>query len=193
MNETAHAPQETKVAPITGGALAKAAQLYRTAGLRCPPVPPELAESLAGHAEWQFGTEVVDLTDRDDFLAAARDPASPAQVAFGHVGYGIANWWLCYRLILAPLAVFARHSFGGVYADHEASLRSINPNVEQVGELIALSDVAVHTGRLLPGRRLVLLLDPLGGSGWEIAGGADGWHDSNQPLDDVMRSWGAAA
>jgi hypothetical protein len=186
MNETAPAPQETKVAPITGGALAKAAQLYRTTGLRCPPVPPELAESLAEHAEWQFGTEPVDLTDRHDFLGAARDPASPAQVAFGHVGYGIANWWLCYRLILAPLAVFARHSFGGVYADHEASLRSINPDVEQVAELIALSDVAVHTGRLSPGRRLVLLLDPLGDSGWEIAGDTQGWHSTGRTLDEAM-------
>jgi hypothetical protein len=186
MTETAPALRESQTASKPSRVLAKASLLYREAGLRLPPVPVELADRLLEQAEWWFGTDAEDLNDRDGFLAAARDPATPPQIGFGHVGHGITSWWLCYRLILDPLGVFLRHSFGGVYNDHEASLGIINPIVEQVEKLIGLADAAHCAGRITPEHRLVLAIDDLGGTGWEIAGGSDGWHDSNQPIDDVM-------
>jgi hypothetical protein len=186
MNDTAPVLQESQAAPKPNRALTKASRLYRETGLQFPPVPHELADRLQEQTEWQFGTEAVELTDHGGFLAAARDLATPAQIGFGHIGHGITSWWLCYRLIYDSLAVFLRQSFGGVYNDHEASLRVINPTVEQVEKLIPLADTARSTGRVAPGQRLALVIDDLGGSGWEIAGGSDGWHDSNQPIDDVM-------
>jgi len=172
--------------PAGMAALAHAVLRYRAAGLRVPPVPRELLEQLIERAEWQFGTDACDLTDRAGFLAAARDGAAPAEVGFGHVGHGVASWWLCYRLILAPLAVFVRQSFGSAYNDQEASRSIVNPTVERIEELIVLADAARRAGRIPPDQRLVLAIDDLDGSGWEVPGGVDGWRDSDKPLDDVV-------
>jgi len=186
MTDTAFTPWESLTTSKPNRALARASLLYREAGLRLPPVPRELAPRLQELTEWQFRSDAVELTDHAGFLAAARDPAAPAQIGFGHVGYGITNWWLCYWLIRGPLAVYLRHSFGGVCNDHEARLGIINPTVEQVEQLIVFADAGCRAARIASGRRLVLAIDDLRGSGWEIAGGWDGWHDSNQPIDDVM-------
>ena len=186
MIDTAATLQDSRIATTPNRALTKASRLYREAGLRSPPVPPELADRVQEQAEWQFSTDLVELTDRTGFMAAVRDPATPAQIGFGHVGHGITSWWLCYRLIRDSLAVFLRHSYGGVYSDNEASGSFFNSIIERIEELIVLADAARGDGRIVPGRRLLLAIDSLGGSGWEIAGEADGWHDSNQPLDDVM-------
>jgi hypothetical protein len=186
MIDTAPALRDGQTTLKRNSALAKASLLYREVGLRLPPVPLELAERLLEQAEWRFGTDPAVLTDRDGFLAAARDPATPAQIGFGHVGDGITSWWLCYRLIRGALAVYLRHSFGGVYNDHKASVGIINPTVGQVEQLVVVADADSRSGRIAPGQRLVLVIDDLGGSGWEIAGGSNGWHDSNQPIDDVM-------
>jgi len=186
MIDTAPVLHESQTALKPNRALTRASLLYREAGLRLPPVPREFAERLQEQADWRFGTEPIELTDREGFLAAARDPATPAQIGFGHVGYGIASWWLCYRLIRDPLAVFQRHSYGGVYSDNEASGSFFNSTVERIEELIVLADAPRCAGRIAPGQRLVLAIDSLGGSGWEIAGEADGWRDSDQPIDDVM-------
>lgn len=186
MIDTAPTWHENRTAPKPSRSLARASLLYREAGMRLPPVPPELADRLQEQAEWQFSTDLVELTDREGFLATARDPATPTQIGFGHVGHGITSWWLCYRLIRDSIAVFLRQSFGGVYNDHEASLGIINPTVEQIEKLIPAADAARRAGRIAPGQRLVLVIDDLGGGGWEIAGGSDGWHDSKQPIDDVV-------
>ena len=186
MSELA-AQSETMANNATGMAVLEEAFLrYRAAGLRLPPVPRELVETLVEQAEWQFGTDVLNLTDRAGFLDAARDPTAPAEIGFGHVGHGVASWWPCYRLILAPLAVFVRHSYGGAYGDHEASRGIINPTVERIEELIVLAEAARRAGRIAPGQRLVVAIDDLGGSGWEIAGGTDGWRDSDQPIGDAL-------
>jgi len=185
MIDTAPALRENSNATKPNRVLAKASPLYREVGLRLPPVPPDLADRLQEQAEWLFGTDTVELSDRSGFLAAARDPATPAQIGFGHVGHGITSWWVCYRLFRGPLAVYLRHGFGGVYNDHDASLGVINPIVERVEQLIVFADAGSRAG-VPPGQRLVLVIDDLGGSGWEIVGGSDGWQDSNQPIDDVM-------
>ena len=186
MIDTAFTPRESRTTSKPNRALARASLLYREAGLRLPPVPGDLAPRLQELTEWQFRTDAVELTDRDGFLAAARDLATPAQIGFGHVGHGITCWWLCYWLIRGPLAVYLRHSFGGIYNDHEARLGIINPTVEQVEQLIVFADAGSCAGRIGPEQRLVLAIDHLGGGGWEIAGGWDGWHGSNQPIEDVM-------
>jgi hypothetical protein len=186
MTDTEFAPQESLTTSKPNRALARASLLYREAGLRLPPVPRELAPRLQELTEWQFRTDALELTDHAGFLAAARDPATPAQICFGHVGHGVTSWWLCYLLIRGPLAVYLRHSFGGIHDDHEARLGIINPTVEQVEQLIVFADASSRAGRIAAEQRLVLVIDHLGGSGWEIAGAWDGWHDSNRPIDDVM-------
>jgi len=170
-----------------GVSAAEAAFLrYRDAGLRVPPVPRELVDRLAEQAEWLFATDARDLTDRAGFVAAARDASMPDQVSFGHIGHGVSSWWLCYRLMLAALAVFVRQSFGGAYSSQETSRSMVNATVERIEELIVLADAARRAGRIPLGQRLVVVIDDLDGSGWEVAGGAGGWRDSSQPLVDAM-------
>jgi hypothetical protein len=185
MTVAATAPQETLAATKPSRALAEASRLYRGAGLRLPPVPNGLAGALHEYAEWEFGTEFADLTNQAGFLAAARDPATPSQVGFGHVGHGIASWWLCYRLIADSCAVYFRQSFGGAYDDHEASRSFINPIIDRIAELIRLADAARGAGRIGPDQRLVVVIDSLGGSGWQLTGEANDWQASDPPIDEA--------
>ncbi len=167
--------------PDPVGALARAGHRYGGAGLRLPPVPPALAAELIEQDEWQFGTQEVDLTDRAGFLADARAPQALAQVGFGHVGHGVNSWFLCYRLIEGPLAVFVRLGFGGVYdPDPALSLRGANAVTAAVGRLL---DAAAAGGRFAPAQRLVVVLDEVAGSGWEVAGPQGrAWENSDDPL-----------
>jgi hypothetical protein len=186
MTTVATMPQRNPTAPTSNRALGEASRLYRQAGLSLPPVPRELAGRLREYAEWEYGTEFADLTDQNGFLIAARDPETPTQVGFGHVGHGITSWWLCYRLIGESCAVYFRQSYGGAYDDHEAAQSFINPIVEQIAVLISRADAAHSSGRIAPDRRLVVVIDSLGGSGWQIAGDAHGWRDSDKPIDEAM-------
>jgi hypothetical protein len=167
-------------------------ECYHDAGLRLPPVPHELLNRVVEQSEWQFATESADLMDRTGFLEAARDPEAAPMVGFRNVGHGITSRWLCFRLILTPLAIFMRRSYGGVYNDNEASGSIINSATAQIEELIVLADTARRTRRIGPHQRVVLVVDAFGGSGWEITGGGDGWHDSDRPIEEVAALLGGS-
>jgi len=159
---------------------------YRGAGLRMPAVPRELADRLQELADWQYGSEPVDVTDRAGFLAAAASPTVPASVAFGHVGHGVASWFLCYRLIRGPLAVFVRQRFGSPYDDAETSRIVVNSTMVTLEVLVVAAERARATGRLGAGQRLAVLVDEVGGSGWELLGGEGGWQASDSPIAGAM-------
>jgi hypothetical protein len=177
---------EAQDAFAANGALSKASRLYRDAGLRLPPVPRELAPRLTELSEWQYASAPVELTDRAGFLAAAGDVAASAEVGFGHVGHGIASWWLCYRLIRGPLAVFLRLSYGGVHTDNEAAGSFFNATVERIEELIVQAEAADAAGRIGAGRRLAVLVDFVEGSGWQMLGSEPDWQASKSPIGEAM-------
>jgi hypothetical protein len=153
--------------------LEEAFQTYSDAGLRLPPVPLDMTESLDElSGDWHFGTADLPLTDRADFLAAAADPATPPQLGFGHMGHGVSSWWLCYRLIRGPLALFVRQSYGGVYDDEESSRAAVNNLVPDLEELIVGADLAQKSGRIAKGQRLIVVVDDLEGGYWQIGDGA---------------------
>jgi hypothetical protein len=186
MNNTVPPPPEAQDALAPNGALSKATRLYRDAGLHLPPVPRELADRLEELAEWQYASAPVELTDRANFVALAGDAAAAPEVGFGHVGHGIASWWLCYRLIRGPLAVFLRVSYGGVYSDNEAAGSFFNATVGRIEELIVLADAARAAGRIGAGQRLAVLVDFVEGSGWQLLGGVPGWQASESPIAEAM-------
>jgi hypothetical protein len=184
MSETGTTPPEGQA--TADSALVDAFLQYRDAGLRVPAVPRELADRLEELADWQYGTEPVDLTDRAGFLAAAASPTTPASVAFGHAGHGVASWFLCYRLIRGPLAVFIRQRFGSPYDDTETSRIVVNSTLASIELLVVSAERALATGRLRAGRRLAMLVDEVGGSGWELLGGEGGWQASDSAIAGAM-------
>jgi len=164
-------------------ALEEAFLLYRDAGLRLPAVPRELVDRLEQQAEWQYATEPTELTDRAGFLAEAAKPKAGPSVAFGHTGHGIASWYLCYRLIRGPLAVFVRQRFGGSYDDEEIGLAVTNATAMAVETLVVAADQARAAGRLGPRERLVVVVDDVDESGWQVMGGkAADWHPDETPI-----------
>jgi hypothetical protein len=166
------------------GAIEEAFLTYWDAGLRLPPVPRELAPLLREHGDWYFGTSDANPSDRAGFLAAARSAGSEAEVGFGHFGHGIASWYLCYRLILEPLAVFMRQSFGNVSDEEEAAAndaRRVNAITSLFEELVVLADAARAGGALPAGRRLIVVIDDREGDFWQV--GPDG---EPQPGDNVL-------
>jgi hypothetical protein len=169
-------------------ALEEAFLLYRDAGLRLPPVPHELAEALGEQADWEYASAETDLTDRAGFLAEAARADAPTSVAFGHVGHGVASWYHCYRLIRGPLAVFLRQRFGSsLDADSELGLVLVNGAITAVEELVVAADEAHGTGRLAAGQRLLVVLDDLDGSGWQILGpGGTAWEATDAPFSEAL-------
>ena len=190
------APMDAFPVPDTGGqeTLREAFLLYRKAGLLLPPVPRELVDGLQELAPWRYGTVDSDLRDRDGFHAAAEDPAAPPQITFGHVGYGLASWWLCYRLIVGPLALFVRQSFGSAYdTDGQNTRRAINETVLDIEELIVAADAARDASRLAAGQRLIVAIDEVEGGGWGIAGAETfEWHASDRSVADVLAAFAPA-
>jgi hypothetical protein len=186
MTNTVPPSAEAQDGLASNGALSKASRLYRDAGLHLPPVPRELADRLQELAEWQYASAPVEPSDRANFVALAGDAAAVPEVGFGHVGHGIASWWLCYRLIRGPLAVFLRVSYGGVYTDNEAAGSFFNATVERIEELIVLADAARAAGRIGAGKRLAVLVDFVEGSGWQMLGTEPDWQASSSPIDAAM-------
>ena len=97
-------------------------------------------------------------------------------------GTASRDWWLCYRLILDPLAVFVRQSFGNIYDDAEGRRSMVNRTAWQLEELVVTADAARASGRLPAPQRLVVVVDERDGSGWFVAGGAPDWQDSAAPI-----------
>lgn len=158
---------------------------YRDAGLRLPPVPRELAESLEQFGEWHFATESGSLTDRASLMEQAGRAETLSQVGFGYTGHGLASWWLCYRLILDSLAVFVRLSLGSPYAaDADSGRDAANQAMKRIEELIVAAGIVKEAGLLKPGQRLLAVSDDLEGSGWKVTGGE--WNPTLTPLEDAL-------
>jgi hypothetical protein len=180
MSDDAAAPDDTDE-PET--ALEEAFLLYRDAGLRLPPVPRELADALEEQAEWQYGTTAADLTDRAGFFAEAAAPNAPASVAFGHTGHGVASWYLCYRLLRGPLGVFVRQRFGGPFDDEAIGLAVANATTIAIAALVVAADEARAAGRIGARQRLVVVVDEVDGSGWQVLGeGGTDWQADETPV-----------
>jgi hypothetical protein len=170
-------------------AVEQAAVNWDAAGLLLPPVPRELAFRLSRFNQMSFGSETLDPTDREAWLARAKDPQSPNSVAFGHFGHGVNSWFLCYQLVRGPLAIFLRQTFGGIYGDRDAEASKFNDTVERLVELIVYADFALQAGRLKPGQRLILAIDEQGPSGWEVSPGGT-WRNNDNPIDLVIKALG---
>jgi hypothetical protein len=178
--------ENEQLADAEEGALEEAFFLYRDAGLRLPPIPAELAPKLEEVAEWLFASSDVDLMDLAGFVEAANKPEAEPEVAFGHVGHGVASWFLCYRLIIDPLAVFLRQRFGAaVDGADEGGVELFNSTAAELEELVIFAEVARRRGTLAPGTRLVLVLDDRAGDFWQIGPGPQ--QASEQVLADATR------
>ena len=167
--------------------LAAAFDDYAASGLRMPPVPRELVGDLEEQDEWLYGTEPLDLGDREAFLDAVRAIAPRPRVAFGHTGHGQASWYLGYQLIRGPLCVFVRQRYGTPFDDAELARTFVNNTVEGIEELVVRADEASAAGRLADGQRLVVVIDDLEPGGIEVIGGADGWQEDEFPLAAASR------
>ncbi len=159
---------------------------FTEAGLLMPPVPRELADAVEEFDDMLFGTDEVDLTNREDWLRRASDLSTPVGVTFGYVGHGIASHALCYQLILTALAVFVRQPFGSIYSeDIDAERAAFNALVEQLEELVVIIDLAHSKGRIGPGQRLIVIVDG-DDSGWRMTT-AD-WHATLTPVKDALNT-----
>jgi len=186
MSETLIAPSDRQEAFDPDGVLVEAFLLYREAGLYLPPVPRELARRLDELAEWQFGSAPADLTDRAAFLAEAARPDAGTSVAFGHAGHGLASWFLCYRLIRGPLAVFIRQRFGGPYDNEDVGRFIVNRTAQAIEALVVAADGARASGLIAAGQRLAVLVDDVEGSGWHMLGGESRWQPSESAITDAL-------
>jgi hypothetical protein len=159
---------------------------YQENGLRLPPVPRDLVDELDEFADWRWGSEDLNLEDRDGFVEAAHQAGGEREVAFGHVGHGVSSWWLCYLLKLDALAVYVRLAYGGVYEDADEVVPEINEVTTRLEDLIPAAEAAKKAGRFSGGHRLVVVVDDKQPGFWEIAGGLDGPQPSRDPLGDAM-------
>ncbi len=167
-------------------ALEEAFHRYQENGLRLPPVPRMLVDELDEFADWHWGSEDLNLEDRDGFLDTARIPGGAAEIAFGHVGHGVTSWWLCYRLQLDAVAIYVRLVYGGVYEDTDANLPGINAIASRLEDLIPAAEAAKAAGRFRGGHRLIVVVDEKRDGFWEIAGGADGPKHDADPIGAAM-------
>jgi len=169
-------------------ALEEAFFAYQDAGLRLPPIPRQLVDELDEFADWRWGSDNINLEDREGLIEVARQPGGEDEIAFGHIGHGVSSWWLCYRLKLDALAVYVRLAFGGAYDDAEATLPRLNDVAAALEELVPAAEAAKEAGRFRDGHRLIVVLDERerNGSYWEIAGAADGPQPSDHPIDDAL-------
>ena len=164
--------ENEQLADTEEGALEEAFFLYRDAGLRLPPIPTELAPKLEEVAEWLFATGDIDVMDLVGFVQAARQPEAEPEVAFGHVGHGVASWFLCYRLIIDPLAVFVRQRFGAAMdGTEEGGVELFNSTSAELEELVVFAEVARRRSTLSPGERVVVVLDDRDGDFWQVGSG----------------------
>lgn len=167
-------------------ALEDAMAFYQQEGLRLPPVPRELATQIEEQDESKWGTTDRDLTDRGGFLDLASDPATPDLVDFGYVGHGVSSWWMCYQLLLGPLAAFVRQGYGGPYRNAERARLAVNTTIRDLEALIVTAEAAPAGSRLAPGQRLLVVVDDRDGSGWGVLGGEERWQSTDEPLDDAI-------
>lgn len=172
--------------------LAAAYETYTDSGLRLPPVPRELVGALEEQADWLYATEPCDVSDREEFMEAARAEGAKPRVAFGHTGHGQASWYLCYQLIRGPLRVFVRQRYGSPYDDEELARASVNRVTEGVEELVVHADAAQESGRLAKGQRLLVAVDEMDGSGFEILGSGEGWQGDEFPIGAALQRIGTA-
>lgn len=177
-------------------ALATARAFYGAEQLRLPPLPRALAARLVqlDEAEWGIAADALtegdeedtvfghDLTDRNEFLDRATDPATPDDIAFGYAGHGVSSWWMCYQLILGPLALFIRQSYGGPYRDSEAARRAINAAFVDAEALIVKADAAAADGVIAPGQRLVVAVDDRDSPFWGLSDNPEHWQGSDDPI-----------
>lgn len=178
-------------------ALAAARKFYGAEQLRLPPLPRALAARLVqlDDAEWGIAPPAPDdeeedeaeppdhdLTDRNEFLDRATDPTTPDSVAFGYVGHGVSSWWMCYQLILGPLALFIRQSYGGPYRDSAAARRAINAAFSDAEALIVMADAAAAAGVIAPERRLVVAVDDRDSPFWGLGDDPENWQGSDDPI-----------
>jgi len=143
-------------------------------------------EALDEFAEWRWGSDDLGLENKGDFLARARDPATEAEIGFGHAGHGVQSWFLCYRLVIPALAAFVRHPYGGVYGDKEFEAAVANGTAAQLEDLVVAAAAATVAGLIPAGQRLIVVLDSKGGSGWEVTGDDIGWRDSTDPIGEAL-------
>lgn len=171
--------------------VAEAFLTYRDSGLRLPPLPMDLADTLREIDDWLYATDEGDLSDRRAFLTAAADPAAPDAIAFGHFGRGMTGWFLGYRLVYGAVAVFVRQRYGSPFSDRAAETEAANGAMDKVETLLSLRAKAEEDGTLQPGQRLVVVLDDDEGSGWQLLG-PDGtaWFDDRAPLDKAIAALG---
>ena len=178
-------------------AQAAARAFYGTEQLRLPPLPRALAARLVqlDDAEWGIAADAPtedgeddpaapgrDLTDRSEFLDRATDPTTPDDIAFGYVGHGVSSWWMCYQLILGPLALFIRQSYGGPYRDSAAARQAINAAFVDAEVLIVKADAAAADGAIAPGQRLVVAVDDRDSSFWGLSDDPEHWQGSDDPI-----------
>jgi hypothetical protein len=157
--------------------------LYRDAGLRLPPVPRELVDRLEEQAKWQYATAPVSLDDFGRFFAAASGPDPAPLVAFGRAGHGLVSQYFCYQLLRGPLAVFIRRHFGSPYEDTAAELAGLNAMMIEIENLVVAADEAQARGKIGAGQRLLIMIDDVEGTGWQLLGpNGTGWHAGTAPI-----------
>lgn len=169
----------------------RAALACRAAGLLLPPVPAELADRLVPMGAFHFASHTLHPADRPAWMAAARDPATPTGLSFGHFGHGVNSWSLAYCLVLPALAVHIDLPYGGIYGDRAVQASQFNAVVERVEELIVLAEASARNGALKDGSRLMVAIGQAGGA-WGLSRD-DRWHDSAHPIEDALRALVAPA
>ena len=183
------APTEDAAAPLKGlAALEQAFGFYRDAGLRIPPVPHELVDSLTEEAPGIYTTMPMNLEDPD--AVATLDAAAPQQLGFGYLGHGVSSWFYCCRLVTPALAVYLRLSYGSAYVEDGSDIHSVNSALVLIEELVVAAKDAAETGRLPPGSRMLVVMDVLGTSRWQLDGEPP--TDSADPISDALE-WLTAA
>ena len=183
-------PTDMDIAAVTPEeVLTHAYYQYSDAGLRLPPIPKEMLGKLENFADWFYGTREVNPADRAALTAEAADAKTEAYVVFGHVGHGVASWWIAARLVLGPLAVFVRHPWGGANGDREIDSVAVHKSFFELEELIVRAENARQQGKLAANERLLVIQDSVHGGGWQVVGRPG---TSFTPSRDAMRDAMAA-
>lgn len=156
---------------------------YRELGLRIPPVPHGLVDALTEDAPGRYSTTAMNLEDAGDLVRLAAT-AVPDQVGFGQLGHGVSSWFYCCRVITPALAAYVRVSYGSVYVDDGSDADAVNAALMGLEELIVTAKDAAGAGRIPGGGRLVVVLDVLGPSFWQV--GAEQRHETADPLNDAQ-------